>query len=98
VDYHVFLSPEGDCKGLYITNKSANGFDVREIGGGTASVAFSYRIVAKRIGMESARLEDLSKSRQMLARQMAKRTPHAARQVVRVHPHGTMLTAPIRPH
>ena len=98
VDYHVFLSPEGDCKGLYVANKTANSFDVREIGGGNASIAFSYRIVAKRIGMESARLEDLSKSRQMLARQMAKRTPHAARQVVRVHPHGTMLTAPIRPH
>jgi hypothetical protein len=57
-DYHVFLTPEGDCKGLYIAGKGTDGFDVRELGGGTSNVAFSYRIVVKRAGMENARLED----------------------------------------
>lgn len=47
-DYRVFLTPEGDCKGLYVSSKSAQGFEVRELQGGTSGVQFSYRIVAKR--------------------------------------------------
>jgi hypothetical protein len=58
VDYHVFLTPEGDCKGVYIAQKSADGFDVRELGGGKSSIAFDYRVVAKRKGFESLRLTD----------------------------------------
>jgi hypothetical protein len=46
--YRVFLTPEGDCKGLYVRSKSAASFEVRELQSGTSSVAFSYRIVAKR--------------------------------------------------
>jgi hypothetical protein len=57
VDYHVFLTPLGDCKGLYVAEKTAAGFVVRELGGGTASVAFDYRIVARRAGYEETRLE-----------------------------------------
>ena len=57
-DYHVFLTPEGDCRGLYVSNKSTTGFEVHELGGGQSNVAFSYRIVALRRGFENARLED----------------------------------------
>jgi hypothetical protein len=46
--YRVFLTPEGDCKGLYVRSKRGASFEVRELQGGTSSVAFSYRIVAKR--------------------------------------------------
>ncbi len=46
-DYKVFLTPEGDCRGLYV-RKSAARFEVREFGGGTSSIAFSYRIVGRR--------------------------------------------------
>jgi hypothetical protein len=46
-DYKVFVAPEGDCRGLYV-RKSAASFEVREFGGGTSSVAFSYRIVGRR--------------------------------------------------
>ncbi len=60
VDYHVFLTPNGDCKGLYVSSKTASGFEVRELGGGTTSVAFDYKIVAKRKGYEQARLEDIT--------------------------------------
>jgi hypothetical protein len=47
-DYHVFLTPEGDCRGLYVRRKSAVSFEVRELMGGSSSVAFSYRIVGRR--------------------------------------------------
>jgi hypothetical protein len=47
-DYRVFLTPEGDCRGLYVRSKSAKGFEVRELQGGESSVAFSYRIVGRR--------------------------------------------------
>jgi hypothetical protein len=57
-DYHVFLTPEGECRGLYVSNKSASGFEVHELGGGQSNVAFAYRIVALRRGFENLRLED----------------------------------------
>jgi hypothetical protein len=57
-DYYVFLTPEGECRGLYVSNKSAGGFEVHELGGGKSNVAFDYRIVALRRGYENVRLED----------------------------------------
>jgi hypothetical protein len=54
--YHVFLTPKGDCKGLYVTNETETGFEVREMGGGGSSVEFDYRIVAHRKGYEDERL------------------------------------------
>jgi hypothetical protein len=47
-DYTVFLTLEGDCRGLYVRRKSAASFEVRELIGGKSSVAFSYRIVGRR--------------------------------------------------
>lgn len=46
--YQVFLTPCGDCKGLYATNRTPNSFEVHELGGGTASLSFGYRIMALR--------------------------------------------------
>jgi len=54
--YHVFVTPKGDCKGLYVSNETKTGFEVRELGGGQSSVAFDYRIVAHRNGYETTRL------------------------------------------
>jgi len=62
VDYHVFLTPKGDSHGLYVTNETATSFEVREQGGGTSSIAFDYRIVAKRKGFENVRLENETKA------------------------------------
>ena len=59
-DYHVFLTPQGDCRGLFVTHKTATGFEVRELGGGQSSVAFDYRIVALRRGSENMRLADVT--------------------------------------
>jgi hypothetical protein len=47
-DYRVFVTPEGDCRGLYVHRKSASTFEVRELTGGKSSIAFSYRIVGRR--------------------------------------------------
>jgi len=54
--YHVFLTPKGDCKGLYVANESAKGFEVREMGGGSSVVDFDYRIVAHRAGYNKTRM------------------------------------------
>jgi hypothetical protein len=59
-DYHVFLTPAGDCRGLYVTNKTVTGFEVHETGGGQSSVSFDYRIVALRRGFENVRLADIT--------------------------------------
>ena len=47
-DYRVFLTPEGDCRGLYVHRKTAVSFEVRELMGGESAVAFSYRVVGRR--------------------------------------------------
>jgi hypothetical protein len=56
VDYHVFLTPEGDSGGLYVSSRSATGFTVNEQKGGTSSLGFSYRVVARRKDVEAGRL------------------------------------------
>jgi hypothetical protein len=60
LDYHVFLTPRGECEGLYVTDLTPGGFEVRELHHGSSSVAFDYRIVAKRKSYESIRLADFT--------------------------------------
>jgi hypothetical protein len=55
-NYLVFLTPEGDNRGLYVTQKSPIGFAVRESQGGHSTLAFSYRIVARPLGNVAPRL------------------------------------------
>jgi hypothetical protein len=54
--YHVFLTPLGDTRGLYVSRKTASGFEVRESQGGRSSVDFDYRIVARPLDAKSDRL------------------------------------------
>lgn len=44
----VFIQLEGDCNGVYVSNKTQNGFDVIELAGGTSNTSFSWSIVANR--------------------------------------------------
>ena len=53
--YQVFLTPEGDCNGLYISQKNATSFVVHELHAGHASLAFDYRIVARQYGHSADR-------------------------------------------
>jgi hypothetical protein len=50
----VFITPQGDTAGLYVTQKSAAGFLVREHGG-QSNIAFDYRIVAEPYASQGAR-------------------------------------------
>ena len=53
--YQVFLTPQGDC-GLYVAQKTATSFTVQALDGNRCSIAFDYRIIAKRLGYEDTRL------------------------------------------
>jgi len=72
MDYKVFPVPNGDCKGLYVSSKTPTSFEVRELGGGTSSIRFDYRIMALRRNYETVRFADHTKdndpSKQMLRR------------------------------
>ncbi|HYU17923.1 MAG TPA: hypothetical protein VEQ11_04440 [Chloroflexota bacterium] len=57
--YLIYLTPEGDCKGLYVSSKNASGFEVRELQGGTSSLSFNYRVMARRKDIPGPRLEKI---------------------------------------
>jgi hypothetical protein len=44
----VFIQLEGDCNGVYVTEKSASGFTVIEHSGGQSNTSFSWMITANR--------------------------------------------------
>jgi hypothetical protein len=60
VDYLVFVTLEGDCQGVYITNKTPTSFEVHEVNDGKSNVTFVYRIVAKQPGSENVRLPEVT--------------------------------------
>lgn len=47
----VFIQLEGDCNGVYVTNKTGNGFTVKELKNGNSNTSFSWQIVANRVDM-----------------------------------------------
>ncbi|HZV77944.1 MAG TPA: hypothetical protein VFF63_09330 [Candidatus Babeliales bacterium] len=57
--YQVFLTPDGDTRGLYIAAKYEGGFIVRETEHGRSSLYFDYRVVAHPYGASDARLAQL---------------------------------------
>jgi len=61
IEYHVFLTPQGECEGLYVGAKTPQGFEVRELHKGHSDVSFDYRIIAHRKGYEAVRLADVTK-------------------------------------
>ena len=44
----VFIQLEGDCKGVYVANKTADGFDVKELNDGNSTVKFTYHVIGNR--------------------------------------------------
>jgi hypothetical protein len=55
----VFIQLEGDCKGVYVTNKTVDGFDVVELEGGTSNVSFTWTVYGNRIDRENSKFQDL---------------------------------------
>ncbi|MGE5402071.1 MAG: hypothetical protein ACM3S2_16865 [Ignavibacteriales bacterium] len=47
----VFVQVEGECNGVFVTNKSKEGFEVKELNGGKSGVSFSWQVVAKRMDL-----------------------------------------------
>jgi hypothetical protein len=76
VEYHVFLTPKGDCEGLYVTNETSKGFEVHELRGGTSNIGFDYRIMAKRSGFENVRLADVTDNYRRMEEQDRLRREH----------------------
>lgn len=63
-DLRVFIQLEGDCNGVYVANKTQDGFEVIELANGSSNVKFSYHVVANRAdayenGQLSSKYEDL---------------------------------------
>jgi hypothetical protein len=69
--YSVFVTPEGPNQGLYVANKSAAGFAVRENPGGHSSIGFAYRIVATPVGAPHDRLPSMASVTSALYREAA---------------------------
>lgn len=44
----VFIQLEGNCNGVFVSNKTSEGFDVSELMNGTSNADFSWHIVANR--------------------------------------------------
>jgi hypothetical protein len=55
-NYLVFITPEGDNRGVYVSSKTPTGFAVHEGQGGRSSFTFSYRVIAKPFGLARPRL------------------------------------------
>jgi hypothetical protein len=73
--YHVFLTPKGDCRGLYISQQTPTSFVVRELAGGTSNIGFDYRIAARRKGYENIRLADVTEHINTLQRSLPSLKP-----------------------
>jgi len=56
-DYHVFLTPLGDCP-LYVAEKSDSSFTVRAHEGADCETSFDFRVIAPRLDFEDLRLKE----------------------------------------
>jgi hypothetical protein len=98
-DYRVFLTPNGDSKGLYVANKTAEGFDVREQGGGTSSIAFDYRIMAVRkaraVDGDQSRLADVTDFKKLHPASAVRKTGAAPAVQHNALPHAPAVRRPV---
>lgn len=57
----VQLTLTGDCNGVFVAQRTASNFTVKELRGGNANAGFMWEAAAKRKGYEDTRLEEWSK-------------------------------------
>ena len=77
-DYHIFVTPKGNCRGLYVAHQGPGSFEVRELNKGKANITFDYRIVARRRAYEQVRLAEFKEAgegKQLAAGLAAKPAP-----------------------
>ena len=55
----VFIQLEGNCNGVYVTNKSKTGFDVHELNAGTSDTPFMYTVVGNRIDEPNSKFAEI---------------------------------------
>lgn len=58
----VFIQLEGDCNGVYVTNKTQESFTVKELQNGNSNISFSYQIIASRVDRKDSNGNVLSKN------------------------------------
>jgi hypothetical protein len=68
----VFIQLNDDCNGVYV-KRQATSFEVKELQNGNSSASFTYRVVAKRKGYETARLESAPEPTKVASLQDAKK-------------------------
>ncbi len=73
---HIFLTPYGDCNGLFVVERGATSFEVKEQRGGKSDVEFSYRLVAKPKNTEGERLAKFSLPADLPKPLIVEPTPH----------------------
>jgi len=73
--YQVFLTPDGDTRGLYVAAKYEGGFIVRETEHGRSSIDFDYRVVAHPYGANEARLPELNLKAPQISRAIMPANP-----------------------
>jgi hypothetical protein len=50
----VFIQFEGDCNGVFVTNKSKNEFTVKELNNGKSNINFSWQIISNKADIKDA--------------------------------------------
>lgn len=55
----VFIQLEGNCNGVYVTNKSKTGFDVYELNNGVSNTPFVYTIVGNRADSPTSKYAEI---------------------------------------
>jgi hypothetical protein len=80
------------------TQKSSTRFEVRELHAGKSNVAFDYRLVAKRKGLETLRMEEVSADHEIaeaMRQQIASRPSHPPKLVLSKAPESSAVPAPV---
>ncbi len=58
----VMITLNDQCNGVYVTNRTATGFDVIELNGGTSNASFTYEVIANRADAYDAKGNLISKN------------------------------------
>ncbi len=55
----VMITLNDNCNGVYVTNRTATGFDVVELNNGTSNASFTYEVIANRAAVNGVDFADM---------------------------------------